>query len=81
MVRDIVRVVQNFRKDAGFAVEDRIEISWDLDGQIASAVGKFNTYFRKETLTNNIKERIENADFTGSVEIKEQTYTINLKKI
>ena len=81
MVRDLVRVVQNYRKDAGFAVEDRIEISWDLDGQIANAVGKFDGYFRKETLTKHITEKISDPDFTGSLEMNENTYNINLKKI
>jgi isoleucyl-tRNA synthetase len=81
IVRDVVRSVQNMRKDAGFAVEDRIEISWDLDGQIADAVGKFSTYFRNETLTNIISEKIENADYSGSVELNEKMFIINLKKI
>ena len=81
IVRDVVRSVQNMRKDAGFAVEDRIEISWDLDGQIAEAVGKFSTYFRNETLTNIISEKIENADYSGSVELNEKMFIINLKKI
>jgi isoleucyl-tRNA synthetase len=81
IVRDVVRSVQNMRKDAGFAVEDRIEISWDLDGQTADAVGKFSAYFRNETLTNNILEKIENADYSGSVELNEKMFIINLKKI
>jgi isoleucyl-tRNA synthetase len=80
-VRDVVRSVQNMRKDAGFAVEDRIEISWDLDGQIAEAVGKFNTYFQNETLSNIISEKIENADYSGSVELNEKMFIIDLKKI
>ena len=81
IVRDVVRSVQNMRKDAGFAVEDRIEISWDLDGQIAEAVGKFNTYFQNETLSNIISEKIENADYSGSVELNEKMFIIDLKKI
>jgi len=81
IVRDVVRSVQNMRKEAGFAVEDRIEISWDLDGQIAEAVGKFDVYFRNETLTNIISEKIENADYSGSVELNEKMFIIDLKKI
>ena len=81
IVRDVVRSVQNMRKDAGFAVEDRIEISWDLDGQIAEAVGKFHVYFRNETLTNIISEKIENANYSGSVKLNEKMFNIDLKKI
>ena len=81
IVRDLVRSVQNMRKDAGFAVEDRIKISWDLDGQIAAAVGKFDAYFRNETLTNSITDTLQNPDHSDSVELTEKTYTINLKRI
>ncbi len=80
LVRDLVRTVQNLRKDAGFSVEDRIEISWDLDGQIAEAVGKFERYFCGETLTQEIKDNLENADYTNIVKLNEFSYTINLKK-
>ena len=72
--------IQNLRKDAGFSVEDRIEISWDLDGQIAEAVGKFERYFCGETLTQEIKDNIENADYTSIVKLNEFLYNINLKK-
>ncbi|MBT6866993.1 MAG: class I tRNA ligase family protein [Candidatus Marinimicrobia bacterium] len=81
MVRDLVRAVQNMRKDAGFAVEDRIEISWDLDGQIANAVRKFDSYFRTETLTNSIIDHLNNADHSSQVDLSDKIYTIHLKKI
>ena len=45
IVRDIVRIIQSMRKKAGFAVEDRINISWDFDGQIKEALGKFIALF------------------------------------
>jgi len=80
-VRDLVRAVQNMRKDAGFAVEDRIEISWDLDGQIANAVRKFDSYFRTETLTNSIIDHLNNADHSSQVDLSDKIYTIHLKKI
>ena len=81
LVRDVVRFVQSMRKNAGFAVEDRIEISWDFDGHIIDALGKFEDYFRVETLTNNIKDRIEKGDHTEKVELNGKEYSITLKKI
>jgi isoleucyl-tRNA synthetase len=80
-VRDIVRFVQSMRKNAGFAVEDRIEISWDFDGEIANALGKFDSYFRNETLTSNIIDVIEKCDHSEKVELNGKHYLIALKKI
>ena len=81
LVRDIVRFVQSMRKNAGFAVEDRIEISWDFDGYILEALGKFNSYFCAETLTENIKSNIDDGDFMENIELKGKKYLITLKKI
>ena len=73
LVRDIVRLVQSMRKNAGFAVEDRIEISWDFDGHILEALGKFDTYFRAETLTEIIKS-YSDASKNLMPEILSQTF-------
>ena len=63
------------------SVEDRIEISWDFDGHILEALGKFESYFRAETLTEIIKSNIEKGDFTEEIELKGKKYLITLKKI
>ena len=81
LVRDVVRSVQSMRKNAGFAVEDRIEISWDFDGHILEALGKFNEYFCTETLTENIKISIDDGDYNEEIELKGKKYLITLKKI
>ena len=80
IVRDIVRVIQSMRKKAGFAVEDRINISWDFDGQIQEALGKFEQYLKAETLTNKIMENIDDCDFSNIVEINDKQYKVELKK-
>ena len=79
--REVVRMVQNLRKDAGFAVEDRIEVSWDLDGKIEDAVRKFVTYFCEETLTVKIKDNLDKADHWGTLKINEKEFNIQLKKV
>ena len=81
IVREVVRMVQNLRKDAGFAVEDRIEVSWDLDGKIDDALRKFATYFCEETLTVKIKDNLGKADHSGTLRINEKEFNIQLKKV
>ena len=45
------------------------------------ALGKFESYFRAETLTEIIKSNIEKGDFAEEVELKGKKYLITLKKI
>ena len=81
IVRDVVRQVQNLRRDAGLAVEDRIRIFWDLDGEIAAAMGKFQTYFCTETLTKYIVDEFREGDYHSIINIRNQQIKIGIEKI
>ena len=80
LIRDLVRTVQNMRKDAGYAVEDRIDVSINLNGEIKDALVKFEHYFKTETLVVNILKKIPDADFSGEIKVGDQSYIIELKK-
>ena len=43
-------------------------------------LGKFIMYFKSETLTNGIMEKISDCDYSEIVEINEKKYKIELKK-
>ena len=81
IVRDMVRQVQNLRRDANLAVEDRIRVFWDLDGGIASALGKFRTYFCSETLTKSIGRKFKEGDHHGIIEIQGEQIKIGIEKV
>ena len=81
IVRDMVRQVQNLRRDANLAVEDRIRVFWDLDGRIASALGKFRTYFCSETLTKSIGRKFKKGDHYGIIEIQGEQIKIGIEKV
>ena len=81
IVRDMVRQVQNLRRDANLAVEDRIRVFWDLDGRIASALGKFRTYFCSETLTKSIGRKFKKGDHHGIIEIQGEQIKIGIEKV
>ncbi len=49
-VRDIVRQVQNMRKEADFNVEDRITVVCRAEDSVGEAIKKFEDYFQSEVL-------------------------------
>ena len=51
LVRDLIRQVQLMRKNADFAVEDRIEVFGEFDGKLGEALNTYKEYFCNETLT------------------------------
>ncbi|NCB01063.1 MAG: isoleucine--tRNA ligase [Spirochaetia bacterium] len=51
IARDIVRGVQNLRKESGFDVADRIHLYIQGDNDVMESVKVFNDYIAKETLT------------------------------
>ena len=80
IVRDLVRFIQSMRKSASLAVEDRIELAWDFDGQIAQAVGKFEKYVLTETLAIKIGKKIEGPTYKDEFDFNGKLYKIFLKK-
>ena len=81
IVRDMVRQVQNLRRDANLDVEDRIRVFWDLDGGIATALGKFRIYFCSETLTKSIGRKFKEGDHHGIIEIQGEQIKIGIEKV
>lgn len=76
--RDIVRHIQESRKEADFNVDDRIEIniSWDMVWEI---LGKFKSYIESETLSTIVSE-LQNANLEKEVEVEGLKLKLKLKK-
>jgi hypothetical protein len=69
------------RKNAGYAVQDRIKVSWDFDGEILKAVTKFKEYFCTETLTKDITRSLSDEDYSEEYKINKKTYLLKVKKV
>ena len=76
----MVRLIQNLRKEAGFAVEDRIDLNIKLDGDYKNALVKFEKYFKNETLVLNLNQTISNPDYSGLVNINDGSIQVSMKK-
>ncbi|MGI6432826.1 MAG: isoleucine--tRNA ligase [Sphaerochaetaceae bacterium] len=74
LARDVVRAVQNLRKERNLDVADRILLTIEADDDISTALQQFESYIGKETLSNQINYQ---ADPEG-VEIACGDYTIKI---
>jgi len=66
LVREFVRLVQECRKEAGFEVSDRIELYYEADPEVQTALEKFAQRVQEETLAvtlqrNSSFDRVEFA--------------------
>jgi isoleucyl-tRNA synthetase len=80
IVRDIIRQVQVMRKDANFAVEDRISVHANFSGAIGEALDAFKDYFFNETLTTLFDHNIRKGEFSKTFDLKGQNVTISIER-
>ena len=81
VVRDLIRQVQTLRKDANFAVEDRIKIYTVLDGIVQDSLIEFKGLFMSEVLALEIIESPKGGEFSGFVKLEGQSFTFGLERV
>ncbi|HSX41229.1 MAG TPA: isoleucine--tRNA ligase [Candidatus Saccharimonadales bacterium] len=59
IAREVIRTVQQTRKDAGLDVDDRIELGIKASGEVAEAIEAHSKLIRAETLTVALTEAVE----------------------
>ena len=81
--RDVVRHVNNMRKDAGLDISDRIELAYQgANGDVAAALSGFAEYIQQETLALSLQEgSVANVLYTQAVSIGGQEITLQLCKV
>ncbi|MEI6597018.1 MAG: isoleucine--tRNA ligase [bacterium] len=77
--REIVRLVNNLRKNAGLTIQDRIILSWQSDSEmIKNVFTKMAEELKKDTLTEKIIER----EIVGEeVKVNGEMVKLEIKKI
>ena len=80
--REIVRYIQEMRKEADFNVSDRIYLLVRAEGEIEVAVTGFADYIEKETLAIEISQAGElDYDIAKDVEVEGQPVKILIRKV
>ena len=80
--RDIVRYIQDLRKDADYQVDDRISLLVETAGDVAEAVKEFADYIKSETLADELQQNANlEWDKEKELEIDGEAVKIALIKI
>lgn len=81
IAREIVNRIQNFRKDAGFEVTDKINVSIETNEEISNAIEANKNYIAAEVLAEAITiRRIEGTKFIADIDSEGDT-KVGLKKV
>ncbi|MCA9934503.1 MAG: isoleucine--tRNA ligase, partial [Anaerolineales bacterium] len=79
--RDLVRAINNMRKEAGLEISDRIELGYTAVGDVAAALQNFADYVKQETLTRTLSEGLlADALFQQTVPVGDQEVRLALRK-
>lgn len=80
--REVVNRIQQFRKDSGLQLDDRIEVEIMAEGEIAEAVKAFGAYIQEQTLATNLKISSDlKLPKTQDAEIDDMKFRMALQKV
>jgi isoleucyl-tRNA synthetase len=69
LARDLVRAVQDLRKAAGLAVDDRIELAVEAEGEVAEAVAAHRDHLLGETLATALHRAPQGDGHDATLEV------------
>jgi len=82
LAREVVRRVQDSRKQADFEIADRIRLYYQASSELQEAIEEHRDYIQEETLTVDLREQQPLEDmYTSHVEFEGQEMTLGLEVV
>ncbi|MBC8213309.1 MAG: isoleucine--tRNA ligase [Candidatus Marinimicrobia bacterium] len=81
IVRDIVRHIQNLRKDSELEVEDRISVAVNTEDRIHSALEIHQDYFLNEVLGVSLDTNLKDKNYTENIKINGIPVEIGIARV
>jgi isoleucyl-tRNA synthetase len=79
--REVVRRINDWRKAAGFNVEDRIRVGYSASPELAGAIGEYHDYICDETLAVELQPgELEHSDFQSEARFADQSLSVQLQR-
>jgi len=80
--RDLVRIINNMRKEAGLEVSDRIHLGYEAAGDVAAAMANFAGFISEETLAVSlVVGSLSNIDYQQNVVVGDEQVSLTLRKV
>ena len=81
IVRQLIRYIQEMRKEAKYKVDDKISIFYQTENKkMLEILSKFNDYIKKETLSLEIKKEKAKVDKEKKITIDEMEVWLGVKR-
>ena len=82
LAREVINRIQNFRKDSGLQVSDRIRIQVSAQGELRQAVEHFKNYISQETLGEHLDFSDQpKAEFVSEFDVGDDRLVIGISKV
>jgi isoleucyl-tRNA synthetase len=80
LARELVRIIQDMRKELRFNVEDRIDTRYVADGMIVRAIDRHADYIKNETLSRTLESGREDGFDGKQMMLEGEQLWIGLKR-
>jgi isoleucyl-tRNA synthetase len=82
LVREVIRYVQNARKEAGLEVSDHINLGLQTEGEVLTAIANYQDLIQSESLADSLIIGVLNdASYTEEITIDNGSAIISITKI
>ncbi len=81
LARELVNRIQNFRKDSGLEVSDRIELAYLAGGEVSVVFAELGEHICLETLAGKLTEGKQDWQHSTSFKVGEQTVELWMRRI
>ena len=81
LAREVINRIQNLRKQADFAVTDRIRVRWQADGVLAEALEAHGDWIARETLATELASGDVDAAISESFDLDGAILTLHVTRL
>jgi isoleucyl-tRNA synthetase len=79
--RELVHHIQNLRKEAGFEIENKIDLALEAPENKKKVIEKYEGYIKKETLTENILDGFSRDMYVKNIKVNGTGMKVGIKVV